>query len=315
MKNATTIAIALVMVLGTAELHAQFDPTVTTSFGEYVAGEATTVTHSTVYNSVDEGPLTGSISFDRGSFEADTIEVGDVIGSVVFSTELPVLTPAGGVTLVATDMACSLEVSEVDTDLVCADAVVVSGDVGTFGVTIGAVVYSVGYANLVGGGAELELEDLAELTEPMDLGTDLTTDVILTDLFIHDPAGGTLEVASSIESNASSFADFVETFDLEVAQSSFLRGDVDGNGTVAGLLDSLRLLSWFFLSDPPPPCEDAADVDGNGTVSALLDALALLDWTFAAGDPPPDPGPDVCGVDPEGDSDGVLCETPSAGCD
>ena len=90
----------------------------------------------------------------------------------------------------------------------------------------------------------------------------------------------------------------------------FRRGDVDGNGTVAALLDALALLGSFFVADPPPPCLAAADVDGSGDVFALVDSLFLLVYGFTDGPPPPPPGPHDCGPDAQE----VECETEPEDC-
>ncbi len=89
----------------------------------------------------------------------------------------------------------------------------------------------------------------------------------------------------------------------------FLRGDSNGSGDVSALVDALHLLTWTFLEGDPPPCLDAADVDDSGVVSALLDALYLLEWQFLSGEDPPPPGPFECGIDPDGGTDGIGCES------
>ena len=94
-----------------------------------------------------------------------------------------------------------------------------------------------------------------------------------------------------------------------LAEPIFKRGDVDANGVVSPLLDALFLLQFAFSGGLAPICEDATDVDNNGTLSALVDSLALLGWAFGALDVPPDPGVEECGPDPEGDTDGIDCET------
>lgn len=83
------------------------------------------------------------------------------------------------------------------------------------------------------------------------------------------------------------------------APADFIRGDVDGDGVLIGLADSLYVLFFQFVSgSPPPPCMEAADVDGNGTFSGLLEGLYLLTQVFAMGPPPPPPYP-RCGPDPD----------------
>ncbi len=81
--------------------------------------------------------------------------------------------------------------------------------------------------------------------------------------------------------------------------TEFIRGDVDGNGAVVGLIDALFLLSFGFVSgSPAPPCMDGADVDADGTVVSLIDGIALLSFAFVSGSPAPTaPFPD-CGAAP-----------------
>ncbi len=87
------------------------------------------------------------------------------------------------------------------------------------------------------------------------------------------------------------------------ANGSFIRGDVDQDGTVNALVDGLFLLGFAFLpGSPPPPCLDAADVDDNGIVNGLVDVIYLLNSQFIPGSPfPPPPYPEV-GLDLTPDS-------------
>ena len=90
----------------------------------------------------------------------------------------------------------------------------------------------------------------------------------------------------------------------------FLRGDFDGNGEVKPLPDGLQLLDYGFTAGSEPPCFEAADVNGNNKVDGdtLADALYLFRWGFLAGFAPPDPGPTVCGPDPDDpDCDALDC--------
>ena len=81
----------------------------------------------------------------------------------------------------------------------------------------------------------------------------------------------------------------------------YIRGDVDGNGTVNFLVDALRLLSFGFIPGTPvPPCMATADLDGNRSLNALVDGLFALNAGFVPGSPlPPAPFPG-CGNDPNG---------------
>ncbi len=98
------------------------------------------------------------------------------------------------------------------------------------------------------------------------------------------------------------------------AAAAFRRGDVDGDGDTSALLDAVYLLDWGFTDGKEPPCLDAADIDDSGEISPLLDGLFLLQWQFLSGDAPPAPGPATCGLDPDGNEDGVYCAQPPATC-
>ncbi len=75
----------------------------------------------------------------------------------------------------------------------------------------------------------------------------------------------------------------------------FIRGDVDGSGTV-DLSDVVRLTQWIKGIGPRPVCYDAADVDDDGFITSA-DAVYLRTFLFTGGAPPPPlpwptPGPD-----------------------
>ena len=94
------------------------------------------------------------------------------------------------------------------------------------------------------------------------------------------------------------------------SDDEFLRGDVNGDGSVFAIIDALALLEFGFTSGTTPPCMDAADVDGNNAVFAIVDALYLLSFGFTAGPPPPDPGPFECGSDADLGSEILECAVP-----
>ena len=86
----------------------------------------------------------------------------------------------------------------------------------------------------------------------------------------------------------------------------FIRGDVDGNALVNGIVDGVYLLTWGFNNGAPPPCDDAADVDDDGTLNPLVDTIYLLNFFFIFPSPePPPPYPD-CGSDPTDDA--LFCD-------
>ena len=106
---------------------------------------------------------------------------------------------------------------------------------------------------------------------------------------------------------------FISASDIWIENEVFRRGDVDGDSTVSGLVDTIALLAYAFVGGVEPPCLDAADVDDDGEVTALVDSLALLQWAFASEEAPPEPGPEVCGPDPTDDL--IECETALADCE
>ena len=91
----------------------------------------------------------------------------------------------------------------------------------------------------------------------------------------------------------------------------FIRGDADGNGIFAGLVDALTILEFGFLNGPEPPCLEATDADGDGIFNALSDATHILEHNFLFLAPPPAPYP-ACGFDP--DPAGSLGCNAHSGC-
>ena len=89
-------------------------------------------------------------------------------------------------------------------------------------------------------------------------------------------------------------------------EKQFLRGDVDGNGSI-DIADALHVLGWIFLEGPEPTCLDAADTNDDGCID--LQDLAhfpvpgvcpYFEMEFCAPRPPypfcgPDPTPDFLG--------------------
>ena len=97
---------------------------------------------------------------------------------------------------------------------------------------------------------------------------------------------------------------------LGLAQSRFLRGDANGDGTVFAAVDALFILRYWFTGGNTPPCLAATDVDGNGSPTSIVDPLYLLEWQFAGGDAPPAPGVDECGDETLGVECAELPECP-----
>lgn len=83
------------------------------------------------------------------------------------------------------------------------------------------------------------------------------------------------------------------------SEPRFRRGDVTDDGK-ATITDAIAILSWLFLGEAAPVCQDSADTDDDGKV-ILSDAVLLLGWLFLGGTEPAPPGPLECGVDPVSD--------------
>src|SRR5688572_28754495 len=83
----------------------------------------------------------------------------------------------------------------------------------------------------------------------------------------------------------------------------FIRGDVDGSGSV-DLRDALDVLEWLFLGpEVGIACLDAADADDGGAVE-LTDGILLLSAIYRGGPGPAAPFPG-CGAD--GTADSLAC--------
>jgi hypothetical protein len=94
------------------------------------------------------------------------------------------------------------------------------------------------------------------------------------------------------------------------AESFFLRGDCNGDGTVT-ISDPIRLLLASFAGGTVP-CLSACDADGNGSASGVTDTIHVLRHLFSGGPPPASPYP-LCGA--PGASDLTLgCAAPPAAC-
>ena len=288
---------------------AQLAPTIETSLDSLDPVEPFGFSQSATFVFGDETPTEWSILFDRGSFDFTGYEVDDVLATGGGAVEVPIPGTFGGsATATASFEIVIMEIDDVEE--------IVQGDVflrvgaGEWG-TIDEVVYTVTFETLADG-AEITFTDV-DLLDVWSQSSDVELDWEFPAIYDAGPTSGTLNVVTTISSAITTFAN-IEEFELVASAVGplFIRGDVDGNGSVSALLDSLYLLDWAFNGGASVPCEDAADVDGNNTLSALLDSLALLDWAFNGGDVPPDPGPTRCG--PDSDDDDIECETAPDSC-
>ena len=94
---------------------------------------------------------------------------------------------------------------------------------------------------------------------------------------------------------------FAGVFFQPLSASAFIRGDVDGGGSV-DIGDAIALLNSLFVAGAPPvPCEDAADSNDDGSVN-VADGIYLLSALFLPGAAPIPPPFPVDGVDPTPDA-------------
>lgn len=96
------------------------------------------------------------------------------------------------------------------------------------------------------------------------------------------------------------------------AETLFLRGDCNGDGQAANIVDALFLLFHNFVGTSGPTCVAACDANGDGEIGGVGDAIFLLLFGFGSGPAPAAPYPNCGGLE---ESDGSLsCELVTAGC-
>jgi len=95
----------------------------------------------------------------------------------------------------------------------------------------------------------------------------------------------------------------------------FIRGDVNGDGSVTGeVTDAVFLLQWNFAGGGEPPCLAACDSNGDGEIiGQVTDAVHLLRFNFLGAPQPPPPFPG-CGEGPFSSDEALGCERTPSGC-
>lgn len=191
-----------------------------------------------------------------------------------------------------------------------ADFLSATDDPATGDVVIGAILdqYQESGGRVVSAGGDLAFLNLkfqaAELQEGTTTSIDFSDDIdhnLLADVELggHDTGNDLMLTPATID----------------IVTAVFLRGDCNGDGSVAGAVsDAMFLLQYNFALGAEPPCMAACDANGDGEVAGQVsDAVYLLLYSFSGGSAPPAPFPD-CG--PGGlPSDGVLgCESSTEGC-
>ncbi len=286
-------------------LDAQFAPEVATTFENLDPGEATGFEQDYTFFAGQQGPSVITVELDQGGFDLLSVAVDDVIGTVVMHIDADNPPPYPDV---KGDIDGEIRVTAVSDDELSADVVVTSIDsvimilLAILGLPdpTDDVAFTL---TLTDPGSDLggTLEAVEAGALPAvggELDFDIPFHIELDPIYVHSAEEKELVVTTTVLSAADEEAEIVESYFLTGFAPLLRRGDVDGNGSTSALLDALFLLTWGFSDGDTPPCLAAADCDGNGVTSALLDGLYLLMWTFSDGEPPPDPGPTVCGPDP-----------------
>jgi hypothetical protein len=102
-----------------------------------------------------------------------------------------------------------------------------------------------------------------------------------------------------------------ETGSFEVcgpAGPQFKRGDSNADGSI-NITDGIFVLNFLFLGGPGPKCRESADPNNDGTIN-ITDGIYILNYLFLGGPAPSEPGPKVCGLDPDapGSAKDLGCE-------
>jgi len=64
------------------------------------------------------------------------------------------------------------------------------------------------------------------------------------------------------------------------------RGDINGDNTIANVLDLTYLIDNIFRGGPGSGCPSEADLNNDGNVASILDLTYLVDRIFRGGPPP-----------------------------
>ena len=105
--------------------------------------------------------------------------------------------------------------------------------------------------------------------------------------------GDVIVLAAGLEDDGGTDAGAVYVFGS--ITTPYVRGEINGDGTV-DISDGVFLLAALFIPGAPPStCLDASDVNDDGA-NDVSDAVYLLGWLFISGAEPPAPFPN-CGND------------------
>jgi hypothetical protein len=180
---------------------------------------------------------------------------------------------------------------------------------GGDGITLGCLFSTVGLSEQLLPGVDQEIARITYQAQPTAPLGDTT--VQFTDSLSPGAPAPAVETLISTGEEVETPIQSPGTLTIEVGGAVFIRGDVTGDAVV-DIGDPVTLLGFLFGGDSAPPCLDAGDFDNGGGLD-IGDAVNILTYLFGGGPSPAAPFPE-CGIDPEGDSDSVTCETSASGC-
>ena len=97
--------------------------------------------------------------------------------------------------------------------------------------------------------------------------------------------GGKIRIRDAVVSIRSDLSD--NAFKIKEECCITIRGDVNGDGVTANILDLNYLVNRIFRGGPPSPCDDnAADVNSDGIPANIIDLNYLVNRIFRGGSPP-----------------------------
>ena len=189
----------------------------------------------------------------------------------------------------------------------------VAMDDPTTGVIVIGVIFDgdeEGVGRVVAAGDDLQFLNLSFQAAEVESPTRTTID------FSDDIDGNLLaDVDLAGHDAASDLTLLPATIDVVLSENAFLRGDCNGDGSVAGAVtDAVFLLQFNFAGGAEPPCVAACDANGDGsTLGQVSDAIYILLFNFVGGAPPVAPFPD-CGPGELPTDEKLGCESATEAC-
>ena len=256
---------SIVCLLVATEVSAQFTPDVATGFSTLNAGAAAAITQNYQFFNGQEGPMQMELAMNKGSYNFAGILVGADVGTITLSVFLDNPFPIPDI---SGDIVADVQVTTVSASQLAANAVVtfITPSLLPFLSLIGIpnptgqTVFFLTYTDLPGdSGTTLTADDAGVLPTGGALTLDIPIEWTNDAFYFHSPAGGALNVTTTITSATALVDTEVETFALVGGGlPGFTRGDVSGDGSVL-INDAIGILGYLFSGGAIPGCLDSAD--------------------------------------------------------